>query len=705
MEQAYDDAKDGQFSRRPYIDMVIPTLVDPRMAPPGKHIVSCFVQFAPYKLAEGTWDDQREAFGDAVVDTLAERAPNIRSLILHRQVLTPLDIERTMGLTEGNIFQGELSLEQLFVNRPAPGWARFRTPVRDLWLCGSSAHPGGGIMGAPGRIAALELLREQARGRRVSRGASSGTRSSSVAATTASCAAHTWRAAACARSSWSGATRWAGRWPPAELVPGARIPVYAHTVGRLRGSIARDLGLSADGLRLVQPAARVTSLRADGPPITLWGDPVRTAADLAGISRRDAAAWVGLDAEVTTLSGVLSRLMAITPPDPSAAAPGDILAALRLGLHFRGLDETHARALLRVLPQSIADFLEDRLETDALRALLAVRGIRYSSMGPHSAGTTQVFLADSAGNDGGASGETVYARGGPGALAAALASAARRAGAEIRTGAEVTGVRSAAGRATGVTLASGEQLDAPVVVSGLDPRRTLLDLVDPEVLGPRLGWQAGNLRLSGVTAKVDLALAELPRFTGLTGTDDAPRLRGRLVVAPSVRYLDVAHDAAKYGRMSDEPWLEATIPSLTDPLLVDGAAASGVRHVMSVLVQSAPRVLRDGDWATARDTLLERTIATLETVAPGIDRLVVARQVHTPEDLERDLGMTGGHPLHGEPSLDQWFAWRPMLGYARYRMPLDGLYLCGSGAHPGGGVTGVPGRNAAREVIADRKRT
>jgi phytoene dehydrogenase-like protein len=163
MEQAYDDAKAGRFSRRPYVDMIIPTLVDPRMAPPGKHIISCFVQYAPYHLAEGTWDDQREAFGDAVIDTIAERAPNIRSLIVGRQVLTPLDIERTMGMTEGNIFQGELSLEQLFLNRPAPGWARFRTPVRDLWLCGSSAHPGGGIMGAPGRIAALEVLREQGR--------------------------------------------------------------------------------------------------------------------------------------------------------------------------------------------------------------------------------------------------------------------------------------------------------------------------------------------------------------------------------------------------------------------------------------------------------------------------------------------------------------------------------------------------------------
>jgi len=166
MERAFDDAKYGHFSRRPFIDMVIPTLVDPSMAPPGKHVISCFVQYAPYELAdEDEWDDaRRDAFGDTVVDTIAERVPNIRDLILHRQVLTPLDLERDFGLTEGNIFQGELSLEQLFWSRPVPGWARFRTPVRDLWMCGSSAHPGGGIMGAPGRIAALEVLRAR-RGR------------------------------------------------------------------------------------------------------------------------------------------------------------------------------------------------------------------------------------------------------------------------------------------------------------------------------------------------------------------------------------------------------------------------------------------------------------------------------------------------------------------------------------------------------------
>jgi phytoene dehydrogenase-like protein len=158
MERAYDQAKYGEFSRRPYMDMVIPTLTDPSIAPPGKHILSCFVQYAPYKLATGTWDDQREAFGDAVIDTIAEYAPNIRDIILHRQVLTPLDLEREFGLTEGNIFQGELTLEQLFFARPVPGWAQYKTPIRNLWMCGSATHPGGGIMGAPGRNAARRIL-------------------------------------------------------------------------------------------------------------------------------------------------------------------------------------------------------------------------------------------------------------------------------------------------------------------------------------------------------------------------------------------------------------------------------------------------------------------------------------------------------------------------------------------------------------------
>lgn len=488
-----------------------------------------------------------------------------------------------------------------------------------------------------------------------------------------------------------------------ELAPSARVPTLAHTVGRLTASIARELGLSGHGLRLVQPAAVLTSVGGESAPITLWSDPARTAAGLAAVSAADSVAWGSFDAEVRALASTLWRLLLMTPPDAKQASPDVLLSGLRLGWRYRRLEARHAREFTRVLPQSIADYLEDRLESDALRAALATRAIRYTAMGPHMAGSAALFLTDSAGNAGGAAGETVYARGGPGALAAALADAARTAGVEIRGGAEVVAIRDRDGAATGVALASGEEIAADVVVSGMDPRTTLQGLVDPETLGPELGWEVDNLRDRGVTAKVNLALSALPAFAGLGVDADAMRLRGRIVVAPSIEYLDGAANASKYGRVSEAPWLEATIPSLVDPLLVDGAGASGIRHVMSVLVQSAPYALRDGDWDTKKESLGDLTLKTLETAAPGISDLVVAREVLTPLDLERDYGLAGGHPMHLEPGLDQWFAWRPLLGYARHRLPLDGLYLCGSGAHPGGGVTGLPGRNAAKAVLADRK--
>jgi phytoene dehydrogenase-like protein len=311
------------------------------------------------------------------------------------------------------------------------------------------------------------------------------------------------------------------------------------------------------------------------------------------------------------------------------------------------------------------------------------------------------LLADSAGNDGGAAGETVFAIGGPGALANALASAAEAAGVEIRTGAEVTAITSRDGRATGVALTGGEAIEARAVVSGLDPKRTLVRLADPVAVGPTLSWRAENYRTPGVVAKVNLVLAGLPRFTAAAG-DDERLLRGRIVVAPGIDATERAFDAAKYGRPSETPVLEATIPSLVDPSLVAGAPAG--THVMSVIAQYAPYDLREGTWDERRDAFGDLVLATLEAHAPGLTALVTAREVLTPVDLERDFGLTGGHPLHGEMALDQFFLWRPLLGHARYRLALDGLYLCGSGAHPGGGITGGPGQNAAREIIADAKR-
>jgi phytoene dehydrogenase-like protein len=490
-----------------------------------------------------------------------------------------------------------------------------------------------------------------------------------------------------------------------EILPGVRVPTLAHTVGRLRPSVARGLRLRDFGLRLVAPEIAAFAPHPDGEALALWRDPARTADGLRHRSAADADAWLAFDARVRGFGKILGQVARMTPPDlRGAAGATDATAALHLADAGRRLGGREIRQLIRTLPMSVADLAEDSFETPHLRAVIAARGMRHVAMGPYSAGTTAVLLFDAAGNDGGAAGETVFARGGPGALTDALADAARAAGAEIRTGVAVERIASDTERATGVVLASGEHLPASIVVATVEPKRLLTDLVHPTDVGPTLRWRAGNYRTPGVVAKVNLALARLPRFQG--GGDEPERtLRGRIVLAPSVRDLDEAFNPSKYGEISERPLVEATIPSLIDPDLVDERARSaGVQHVLSAIVQWAPYRLATGTWDDRREELGKRVVATLETYAPGIGDLVVGRQVVTPLDLERDYGLTGGHPLHGEPGLDQLFAWRPLLGHARYRMPLAGLYLAGSGAHPGGGITGAPAENAVREILADRRR-
>jgi phytoene dehydrogenase-like protein len=346
----------------------------------------------------------------------------------------------------------------------------------------------------------------------------------------------------------------------------------------------------------------------------------------------------------------------------------------------------------------LADLVGETFERPELQAAIASRGVLFTAMGPWTAGTAAVLLADSAGNDGAGAGQTVFAMGGPAALAGALESAARTFGAEVRTGVEVGSVPVRDGRATGVVLVSGEEIPAGVVVSALDPKRTLLGLVDPEELGPTMVWRASNIRQPGATAKVNLVLSGVPRFTAAGGPDDE-RLWGRILIAPSIDHLERAADAAKYRRIAQEPFLEITIPSLADPSI-----ATEGRHAMSVIVQGTPYRLREGSWDAEREGIGDLVVKTLEGYAPGFSDLVVAREVLTPLDLERDFGLTGGHVLHAEPGLDQFYAWRPLHGFARYRMPVGGLYLCGSGGHPGGGVTGAPGANAARQILADLTR-
>jgi phytoene dehydrogenase-like protein len=482
-----------------------------------------------------------------------------------------------------------------------------------------------------------------------------------------------------------------------EIAKGVRAPGLAHTVGRLRASVIDALALRRHGFEPIVPDARVFAPRPEGAPaLTLWSDVATTSSEMRAISAEDAGAYPRFDRKVRAVASFLAYLNAATPPDVKNLAFADLLTGLRAGRAFRELGARAGRETTRVLPMAVADFVAEAFLSDSVRGAIASRAVQFVGMGPWSAGTAFVLLNDSAGNDGGAAGQTVFARGGPGALANALASAARSFGAEIRTAAEVTDVVTRDHRAVGVALASGEEITARTVVSAADPKRTLTTLVDPVILGPELVWRAGNIRTPGIVSKVNLALSAVPRFDG--GRQE--RLRGRIVIAPSIDYLERAFDASKYGRISDEPYLEATIPTLTDASL----APAGT-HVMSVIAQWTPYRLVEGAWTAERDRLADLVVKTLETYAPGIGDLVTARQVLSPVDLEAEYGFSQGDPLHAEPGLDQFFAWRPLLGHARYRFGIDGLYLCGSGAHPGGGVTGAPGANAAREILADLRRS
>jgi phytoene dehydrogenase-like protein len=478
------------------------------------------------------------------------------------------------------------------------------------------------------------------------------------------------------------------------LAEGFHAPGVVTTVGRLRASVVRDLRLATHGFDAISPDVRVFAPQPDGSAVTFWADPRRTSDELRPRSPSDAGAFEAFDAKVRAIASFMAYVNAATPPDPKSPSLADVIMGLKLGKAFRNLGARTGREAIRALPMAVADLVQEVFESEAVRGPLAARGVLYTAMGAWAAGTAAVFLNDSAGTDGGAPGTTVFARGGTQALADALASSARSLGADIRIGMEVTQIRSHGGRVRGVTLANGSEIDAGVVVSAADPKRTLL-LCDSVELGPTLVWQAGNIRQPGATAKVDLALSRLPAFQG-TSPD---RLEGRIVIAPSIDAVERAMDAVKYGHVSEDPILEATIPSLTDPTL----APEG-KHVMSVVVQAAPRNLRGAEWKNERDRLGDIVVKTLGRYTPGLGELIEDRVVTTPEDLEADLGLSEGCVQHAEPGLDQFFAWRPLNGHARYSFGLPGLYLAGSGAHPGGGITGAPGANAARQILRDLRR-
>ncbi len=478
-----------------------------------------------------------------------------------------------------------------------------------------------------------------------------------------------------------------------EFHPGFRASTVAHTAGPLRPKLVAALDLHGHGLEWTQPEPRLFAPHPDGRGLGLFGDPSRTAAELGRFSARDAARYPEFHASLGRLAAVLGRLLELTPPDVERPALRDLFPLAGFGWALRRLGREDGQSLLRWGPMAVADFAQEWFETPLLAAVIAARGIHGMMAGPWSAGTTANLLLQAAAGEGNGAGSTVLVKGGLGALTAALASAARGLGAVVRTGATVERLRQRDGRVAGVVLAGGEEIEARAVASAVDPQRTLLQLLDPMALDPEDVQRIRHFRTAGMASKVNLALSGLPRFEA---APDETSLRGRIHVGPEIDALERAFDDAKYGGISRRPYLDITIPTLADPSL-----APPRRHVMSVYVQYTPYRLKNGSWPDRAGEVAEAVLATLEEYAPGLRSLVVGRQVLTPWHLESTYGTTGGHPSHGEPSLDQLFLARPFLGFGRYRTPVPGLYLCSAGTHPGGGVTGGPGANAAREILRD----
>ncbi len=482
-----------------------------------------------------------------------------------------------------------------------------------------------------------------------------------------------------------------------ELHPGFRCSTLDHAAGPLSAQVAADLNLSRFGLEMITPEARVLALSPDGRSLCIYNDVARTVSEIEKFSSKDATSYPEFANSFARIGRVLSPLISMTPPSIDQPTATDLWQLGKVGLAFRGLGKKDEYRLLRWGPMAVADLVGEWFETELLRATVAARGINGAFAGPWSAGTSLGLLWQAA-MDGNAIGPAAYAKGGMGGLSEALASAAKAAGAEIRTGAGVAGVAGVDGEAPKVVLEGGEEIESRVVVSNADPRTTFLNLVDPVDLDPNFLLKMRNYRAPGVAAKINLALSGLPQFSGINGSDPKSKLAGRIHIGPEIDYLERAFDASKYGEFSAEPYLDITLPSISDPSL-----APPGKHVMSIHVQFAPYKLKEGDWMGRRDEFADNVIGQLEKYAPGLRDSILARQVITPRDLEETYGLSGGHIHHGEQSLDQFFTFRPLIGYAQYRTPLKRLYLCGAGTHPGGGITGLPGANAARELARDFK--
>jgi len=480
-----------------------------------------------------------------------------------------------------------------------------------------------------------------------------------------------------------------------EIWPGYQVSTASYLTSLLQERVIRDLELARFGYRVDAKDPAFFSPFPDGRYLFMWQDREKTLAEIAKFSRRDAAAYPAYEDYLERLSQVVEGLLLTTPPEFPPESLGDFVDYLKLASKMRGVSPKDMVGLVKIFTQSAVEFLDQWFESDQFKVTLATDAVIGANGGPRSSGTAYILLHHVMGGVGGHRGLWGFVRGGMGGVSNAIAASAKSRGAEIRTNASVDHIKIKNGRARGVVLEGGEEIDSEIVISNLTPQLTFLHLIDRDTLPGDFVDSIRKYRSEGTSCKINLALSGLPNFRALPGAE-GPQHRATMHLCPSVEYIERAWDDAKYGRPSQSPLLELTVPTMYDPSL----APQG-KHIMGIFIQYAPYTLREGNWDELREPFAYRCLDLIEEYAPGFRDLIIDQQVLTPLDLERRFGLTGGNIFHGEMALDQMFVMRPVAGSARYRTPIRGLYLCGSGTHPGGGVMGAPGYNAAHEILKD----
>jgi len=478
-----------------------------------------------------------------------------------------------------------------------------------------------------------------------------------------------------------------------EVFSGFKFSVCSYVVSLLRPEIIRELDLPHHGLEILPLDGTFTPM-LNGDYLWRMNDHARTRREIARHSKLDAEAYDEYGRAMIEMAHFVKPILSMTPPDPTSFNLKGLRDLLFLGRRFQKLPTEDKYNQVQLMTMSAVDFLDQWFETDVLKATMSASGIIGTFLGVRSPGTAYVLLHHYMGEIDGAFRSWGLSRGGTGAISQAIGDAAKEAGAEIRTEAAITKIIVKDGHAKGVVLANGDEIKADIVSSSVDPRLTFMKMVGPELLSDDFVDDLKRYKYRGSSGKVNLALDALPDFKALPGS--GIHLRGAISISPSVEYMERAYDEAKYGRFSRRPYIDIVIPSLTDP-----SVAPAGKHVKSCFVQYAPYNLKEGNWDEKRDEFGDTVIDTIAEHAPNIKDIILHRQVLTPLDLEREFGLSEGNIFQGELTLEQLFFLRPAPGWAQYRTPIRNLYLCGSATHPGGGVMGAPGRNAAEKILSD----